>query len=379
LRTSLKLGTIFGVPIGLNFSWFFTFAFVTLVLGLQVYPAIFEDAAPWVHWTMALVSGLLFFASILTHEMAHSLIARAYGIPVKGITLFIFGGVSQITRDAKRPFEEFVMAAGGPATSILLAGVFLALWLASGGGDGGPIEVMWQWLWIMNLGLGAFNLAPGFPMDGGRIVRSALWGLTGSFFTATRWASRGGQLMAGGLMLLGFLAIVRVIGWLDPFGGIWLLVLGLFLERAARQSWQQVRALDVLRRYRAVDVMSVECPTVPSDATLREVAQLHAHGQQRFCFFVTERERVVGMLTHEAVRPRPGWTRRWDAVTAGETMTRASQVPVVRPQEDAASVLQTMNAADLFYVPVVEEGRLLGVVGQDALMRLLVSRREVAL
>ncbi len=379
MRTSLKLGTIFGVPIGLNFSWFFTFAFVTLILGLQVYPAIFEDADAWVHWTMAIVSGLLFFASILTHEMAHSLIAKAYGIPVKGITLFIFGGVSQITRDARRPFEEFVMAAGGPATSILLAGVFLALWLASGGGDSGPLEVMWQWLWIMNLGVGAFNLAPGFPMDGGRIVRSALWGLTGNFFVATRWASRGGQLMAGGLMLLGVLAIVRIVGWLDPFGGIWLLVLGLFLERAARQSWQQVRMLDVLRRYRAVDVMSVECATVPSDATLREVAQHHAHGQQHFCFFVTEGERVVGMLAHDAVRPRPGWTRRWDTVTAGETMIRASQVPVVRPQEDAASVLQTMNAADLFYVPVVEEGRLLGVVGQDALMRLLFSRREAAL
>jgi len=376
LRSSVRLGTIFGVPIGLNFSWFFTFAFVTLLLGLRVYPTIFGGAALWVHWTMAVISGLLFFVSILIHEMAHSLIAKAYGIPVKGITLFIFGGVSQITRDAKRPFVEFVMAAAGPATSILLAGVFLVLWLASGGGADQPLEVMWQWLWVMNLGLGAFNLAPGFPMDGGRIVRSALWGITGNFSKATHWASRGGQLMAYGLMLLGFLAIIRVVSWLDPFGGLWLVVLGMFLDGAARQSWRQVKALEALGRYRAVDVMAVECPTVPSGATLREVVQLYAHGQRRFYFFVTEGERVVGMLTHDAVRP--GWTRRWEEVTAGEIMTAASQVPTVTPREDAASVLQTMNAVDLFYLPVVEGGRLLGVVGQDALMRLLATRREVA-
>jgi Zn-dependent protease/predicted transcriptional regulator len=376
LRSSVKLGTIFGVPVGLNFSWFFTFAFVTLILGIQVYPAIFEDTAVWVHWLMAVASGILFFASILTHEMAHSLIARAYGIPVKGITLFIFGGVSQITRDAKRPFAEFVMAAAGPATSILLSGFFLFLWWASGGG-GRPIEVMWQWLWIMNLGLGAFNLAPGFPMDGGRIVRSALWGITGNYLTATLWASRGGRLMAYGLMLLGFAALVRLITWLEPFSGVWLMLLGLFLEGAARQSWRQVQALEVLRRYRAVDVMTLECPMVPRDATLHEVAQLYAEGQQRFCLFVTEGEHVVGMLTHEQVRPGPGWTRRWDVATAGESMTNAALVPVVAPQDDAASVLQTMNAADLPCLPVVEGKRLVGVVGQDALTCLLAARKVV--
>ena len=375
MRGSIRLGSILGVPIALNLSWFFTFAFVTLILALRVYPDAFKDSSAWVPWSMAVVSGLLFFASILTHEMAHSLIARAYGIPVKGITLFIFGGVSQITREAKRPLVEFIMAFAGPATSVLLAGLFLVLWWLTGANEDRPLTVMWEWLWLMNLGLGAFNLAPGFPMDGGRILRSLLWGVTGNYRKATLWASRCGQLMAYALMLVGFASMVRLVPIFAPMSGIWLVVLGMFLEGAARQSWRQTEVLEALRLYRAADVLNPSCPTVDVRQTLGDVVETPAAQTQPFCLFVTDQERVVGVLGPASLAKVP--RERWPTTTAGEAMTPAARVPVAHPEEDAASVLQAMDAEEMPCLPVVQDGRLVGYVSREALLRLIIRQQQL--
>ena len=375
MRGSIRLGSVLGVPIALNLSWFFTFAFVTLILGLRVYPDAFKDSSPWVPWSMAVASGLLFFASILTHEMAHSLIARAYGIPVKGITLFIFGGVSQITREAKRPLVEFIMAFAGPATSVLLAGLFLVLWWLTGAHDDRPLAVMWEWLWLMNLGLGAFNLAPGFPMDGGRILRSFLWGVTGNYRKATLWASRCGQGMAYLLMLVGFASMVRLIPIFEPMSGLWLVVLGMFLEGAARQSWRQTEVLEALRVYRAADALNPSCPTVDVRLTLAEAAETPAAQTRPFCLFVTDQERVVGVLGPASFAEVP--RARWLTTTAGEAMTPATQVPAVGRDEDAASILQSMDGAEMTCLPVVEDGHLVGYVSRDDLLRLVLRHQQL--
>jgi Zn-dependent protease/CBS domain-containing protein len=375
LRSSVKLGSVFGVPIGLNFSWFLTFGFVVLTLAVRVYPDVFPNSSTWLYWLMGVVSGVLFFASILTHEMAHSLIAKAYGIPVKGITLFIFGGVSQITREAARPLAEFIMAFAGPATSILLAGAFGLLWWLTGGAEDEPLPVMLEWLWLMNLFLGAFNLTPGFPMDGGRILRSALWGVTGNYRLSTHWASRIGQLMAYGLMLVGFAGMIRLIPFLDPVGSLWLIVLGMFLDSAARQSWRQVRTLEFLKAFSARDVMTADFSTSDAGATISEVAAGHPTALRSGCVFVVEDERVVGLVQGEALRSvrRDGW----QTTSVGKLMTPTSQARVVGPEEDAASILQTMESEDLSCVPVVEGGRLLGVVSREDVARLLAGRREL--
>jgi Zn-dependent protease len=375
LRGSIRLGSVLGIPISLNFSWFFTFAFVTLILGLRVYPDVFEDSSPWLPWTMAVISGLLFFASILTHEMAHSLIARAYGIPVKGITLFVFGGVSQITREAARPLVEFIMAFAGPATSIVLSGLFLVLWWFTGAGDDQPLSVMWQWLWLMNLALGIFNLAPGFPMDGGRILRSVLWGVTGNYLKSTLWASRAGQGVAYSLMLIGFATILRLFPWMEPLSGLWLVVLGMFLEGAARQSWRQTEVLEALRLYRASDVLKPSSPTVEARQTLDDVAETPAFRAEPFCVFVTEHERVVGVLGVNTLSKVP--RGRWPTMTAAEAMIPATQVSVISPEEDAASVLQTMDGEEMLCLPVVEDGRLLGYVSRNDILRLLARHQQL--
>jgi Zn-dependent protease/CBS domain-containing protein len=375
LRSSVKLGSIFGVPIGLNYSWFLTFGFVVLILAVRVYPDIFPDSGARLYWPMAVISGVLFFASILTHEMAHSLIARAYGIPVKGITLFIFGGVSQITKEATRPLAEFIMAFAGPATSVLLAGMFGLLWWLAGAGEGEPLPVVLEWLWLMNLFLGAFNLAPGFPMDGGRILRSALWGLTGNYRQATRWASRVGQLMAYTLMAVGFAGVIRLIPWMDPVSGLWLIVLGMFLEGAARQSWRQVRTLEFLKTVRARDIMTTDFPTIEGSASIAEVLAASPVALRAGCVFVVEDQQVVGLIQAGALRILS--RDRWQTTPASELMTPTARVRVVGPEEDAASILQTMEAEDLSALPVVEDGRLLGLVSRESLARLLAGHQEL--
>jgi Zn-dependent protease len=374
LRPSVKLGSVFGVPIGLNFSWFLTFGFVILTLAIRVYPDVFPDSSTWLYWFMAVISGVLFFASILTHEMAHSLIAKAYGIPVKGITLFIFGGVSQITREAARPLAEFIMAFAGPATSVLLAGAFGLLWWFTGAAEDKPVPVMLEWLWLMNLFLGVFNLTPGFPLDGGRILRSILWGVTGNYRRSTHWASRIGQLMAYGLMAVGFAGIIRLIPWLDPVGSLWLIVLGMFLDSAARQSWRQVRALEFLKTFRARDVMTTDFRTSEAEAPIAEALTGNSTAQGAGCVFVMEDERVVGLVQANAFHNLK--RDRWQTTSVGALMTPASGVRVVGPEEDAASILQTLEAEDLSCLPVVEAGRLLGIVNREAVARLLMGRGE---
>ncbi len=373
MRTSIPLVKVLGIPISLNYSWFLTFGFVTLLLSLQVYPAWLPDAGAPVHWLLGIISGLLFFASILLHELAHSLVAKAYGIQVKGITLFILGGVAHITKEAKRPLAEFAMAVAGPATSVSLAALFLLIWWLVGFSSDEPITAMLGWLCLMNLVVALFNSLPGFPMDGGRVLRSILWGITGDYRRATFIASWCGRGVAYLLIGAGIAAVIGVLPWLSPFGGLWFVFVGFYLEGVARQSWQQIKVLEFLRGYKAADVMSREYVAVSSQVTLGQVAREHLSDIQNVFLFVTENERVVGLLSYEQLRAVP--RARWETVTVGEAMTPSSQATVVGPEVDVAAILQNMEGETLRHMPVVEGGRLVGLVSRDALMRLLVAHR----
>lgn len=375
MRSSIPLVKVFGIPILLNPSWFLTFGFVIILLGLWVYPEWLPDSGATVHWLLAVVSGLLFFASLLLHELAHSLVARAYGIPVKSITLFVFGGVAQITREAKRPFAEFVMALAGPATSVLLSGLFLLVWWAIGSGGEEPVPVMVEWLMVMNLGVAVFNILPGFPLDGGRVLRSVLWGATSDFRRATFLATWCGRIIAYLLILAGLVAIVGNLAWLTPLAGLWFVFLGFFLESAARRSWQQLKVLEFLRAQKAGDVMSRSLNTIPSEITLEELARGYAGSLPATCLLVTENGRVMGLLGFEQIRAVP--RAEWGSVTAGGAMKPSAQVRVVDPEVDLATVLQDMEGEDIRHTPVVENGRLVGLLSKDAIIRLLVTQQVI--
>jgi len=229
---AFNLGKLFGIQFRLHFTWFIIFILVTVLL---VYP----DYSQWFYWIVGIITSLLFFASVVAHELAHSLVGRANDIPIESITLFIFGGVAQMTREATRPGAELKMAAAGPICSLVIGGLFALIWLFMPNLPQ-PIGIMILWLAVMNSILAAFNLIPGFPLDGGRVFRSLLWHFTGSYSRSSRIAMRVGQGI-GYLFILGGISII----FLHPFGlswfeGIWIAFIGWFLQSAASASYRQI-------------------------------------------------------------------------------------------------------------------------------------------
>ncbi len=254
-----NLGELFGIQFRLHFTWFIVFILVTVFL---VYP----DYSQWLYWVIGIITSLLFFASVVAHELAHSLVGRANGIPIKSITLFIFGGVAQMTREATRPGAELKMAAAGPLCSLVIGGLFGLLWLFTPNMPQ-PIAVMILWLAVMNGVLAVFNLIPGFPLDGGRVFRSLLWHFTGNYSRSTRIATRVGQGI-GYLFILGGISII----FLHPFGlswfdGIWISFIGWFLENAASVSYRQIRLQEAPHGFIASETTPTEWPVVPPDTT----------------------------------------------------------------------------------------------------------------
>lgn len=374
MKSGIQIARILGIPIVINLSWLLTLGLVTTVLALWVYPPVFESGSQYrndnlVHWIMAIASGVVFFSSILLHELAHSVVALKQGIPVKSITLFIFGGVSQIGGESRRPLHEFVMAIVGPLTSLALAGIFFAAWwVLTGLSDDDPFAIVLQWLAFMNLILAAFNMAPGFPMDGGRVLRSVIWGLSGNSLTATRVATLAGRGLGYGLMVLGGLALFGTFsGFVNGYSGVWFIILGMYLENSAKQSWFQAKAIDLLANHFAEDVMTAELDTAAKDDRLHYLA---IRGGQHYLFFITdENEHVVGVLTEREINAVPETDR--GATTAEQVMRPAADFPVAMLREDAASMLQRMEQDEAWHMPVLSEGRVIGVVSKEDMLRLL--------
>lgn len=368
MNGNFQVARVLGIPIIINASWFITLTFITALLALSIYPELTRNS-PYrndyaLHWVMALGSGVAFFLSIIIHELAHSLVARKQGIPVRNITLFVFGGVSQIAGEARKPFQEFVMAIVGPLTSAMLGVGFFGLWVLTGASDQEPVAIVLQWLFVMNVVLAVFNMAPGFPMDGGRVLRAALWGLTGSQLRSTRLATLLSRGIGYAMMALGVVTVAGLIDTFERLNGVWFLILGMFLESSAKQSWLQARALDMLSRYRAEELMIPELSTVPA---YEEVRFLKMRGGRHFTFFVVdEAERVIGVVT-EKEADAPGVDPR---ATAASVMVPAAEAPIAGASEDAAAIFQRMETDAIWQLPVVADGRVLGIITREALIRL---------
>src|SRR2546421_274224 len=299
MRSSgITIGRIFGIRIPIDWSWIFIFVLVTWNVGTVVahlHPA-------WglaTIWGVAVVAALLFFASVLAHELAHSLVAKAQGLPVRTITLFLFGGVSNIQREPHSPGAEFVMTIVGPLTSIVLGVIFIVLGGVSAGtllhtvipsmaglAHLSPLAIILLWLGQINILLGLFNLIPGFPLDGGRVLRSILWAATRNLRAATRWASWVGQAI-GWLMIIGGLAMI--FGIQIPFfgtgflGGLWLAFIGWFLTMAALQSYRQVVLEDILEGVPVARLMRTTVPTVPATISISDLVYAHMMGTDERC------------------------------------------------------------------------------------------------
>jgi Zn-dependent protease len=370
----VRLGRVFGVEIGLHVSWVLIAALIALSLASH-----FGAAHPgWSRaavWTTALVTALLFFVAIVLHELSHALVARARGVPVRAITLFALGGVAQMERDAADPRTEFWMGIAGPIASAAIGAACLVLGLALGwpplSEPQTPLLSALVWLGYINLWLAAFNLIPAFPMDGGRILRAALWWWRGDVLLATRWAARLGQVVAVGFILLGLVRFFAGAG----LGGLWIAFIGWFLLNAAQASYGQVQAGESLASVRVGDVMERNCRHVEAGATLEDFVQRDLLHTGSRCFVVTERGRVVGLITLHEVKSVP--RARWAETSVGEVMRPLRDLHTVSPSAPLSESAEIMGRDDVHQLPVLDGGRLLGVVSRGTVLQLLRRRAEL--
>lgn len=360
---SLRLGRVLGIPLGVSYSWFLVLALVVLVLDSHLgsrYP-FWGDAQ---RWATATVVALLFFACIVAHEMAHSLVAIARGIPVKGITLFIFGGVSQIAREANSPRAELSIAIVGPLLSLLLGAVFLGVAFATQNANT-TLHAGALILAYANFGLGIFNLVPGFPLDGGRVLRAGVWRLTGDPWKATRVAVMAGRV-AGLLLILGGLALTGTTGSIWP---LWLALVGWFLLQTASSSLRQARAHERLRHLRAHDVVEGDLATVPESTRLSELMESEVLPRGHLYCLVSRDGAPHGLLPLLKLRKVRG--SRWDEVTVRDLMLPLEGLARVAPSMEALDVLEVLNDQSPDPVLVEHHGMLLGIVSKDGLTRLV--------
>jgi Zn-dependent protease/CBS domain-containing protein len=368
---NISLGKVLGIPLRLNYTWFIIFALVTY--SLVFYPLV-EPPYPPIEQRIILgvLTSLLFFASIITHELAHSILAIRNNIPVKEITLFVFGGVSQITKEATHPRAELSIAIVGPLTSLALAGVFYGLYLLLTGAQQILAASLMQWLAWINVVLAAFNLIPGFPLDGGRIFRALVWHRNHDYHRATRIATRVGQgiayaFIAGGIVIIIFFTRY----WFD---GMWLMFIGWFLSDAARASYQQVLLRDALTGITVRQVTDYNCPLIPPHMSLMELVQQHILPAGRSCFLVSLGAELAGLVTLQEIKKVR--RTRWATTTVQDIMTPASKIKMAYANQDILTVLQETNGENANHIPVIEDGKVIGVINREDIGRFLRTRAE---
>ncbi|MBI4285288.1 MAG: site-2 protease family protein [Chloroflexi bacterium] len=359
MKRSINLVSISGIQLRVHFSWFFIFALSTILL---VYP----DWTRGDYWVIGIITSLLFFASVVAHELAHSFVGRSNGVPIQSITLFMFGGVAQMTREVSRPGAEMKMALAGPGCSLVLGGLFAVVWLTV---PIGPVAMIGQWLAIMNLGLAVFNMIPGFPLDGGRVFRAILWRITGNYGRSTRTATRVGQgvgyLFLGGGLVLAFWRPLHM----DWFNGLWLAFIGWFLATTARASYQQSSWAASLQNITAEQLMAQDLPIVPGNTTVAQVVSEYALLTGHHCFIVTIGDTPAGLLGLASIKSLP--QHRWPQTPARELMTPLHRLPVVPPTQDVLAIMAQMAQENVDCLPVVSHGQLLGVVTRETVAQFL--------
>jgi Zn-dependent protease/CBS domain-containing protein len=367
---SVKLTTIRGIDVGIHYSWFIIFFLITFSLTAR-FASVHPHWSTVEHYAVGIATSLLFFVSILLHELAHSFVALAKHIPVRSITLFVFGGVAQIGREPDRPMTEFQIAIAGPIASALLAVAFGGVAFLAGDRFE-HASALAGWLSSINLLLAVFNLVPGFPLDGGRVFRAVLWHFTGNLAKATRIAAGTGQTVGYTFIFLGIWTGFTV-GW---FNGLWIAFIGWFLLNAAQESVVQVSVRSALTGLAAEDVMTRDCPAVSGRMSLAELVQEHILRTGQRCFIVTEGSRLEGLVTLHQIKAVP--QERWAELSVGEAMTPSSQVRTVAPATPILEVLQILEGEDINQVPVVAGDRLMGMITRDHLLRVLAAKMELA-
>ncbi len=363
---------LWGIDILVHWSWLAIFALLTWSLSQRWFKDQYEDWTVGERWAAAVVAALAFFVSILLHELAHSLVAKREGLPVKSITLFIFGGVSALGGEPETPGQEFRVAIVGPLVSFILAAAFgiIALVAHVGGIGGSPPAAIALYMAIINAVLGVFNMLPGYPLDGGRILRAGLWARGRNLLIATRRASFVGSLLAFGLMALGVGSLL--LG--NPIGGIWFIVIGWFLRNVSEASYKQLLSRTTLEGMKVGDVTNRSFTAAPPDMMLSRVVEDYMLAGNR-CVPVVVAEVLLGLVTMQDLKRVP--RDEWETASVYRAMTPREKLHQVDVTEDVSQAMEIMANENVNQLPVIEFGRFIGFVTRADVMRLMQVRAEL--
>jgi len=369
----IPLFTLFGFKVSIDPSWFLLLVLIVWSLAKGYFPGVVENLAPETALWLAFAGALGLFASIVFHEFAHSLVARQFGMPIAGITLFLFGGIAKLRDEPPSAWAEFLVAIAGPLSSYFLAIVFYAMFLAAAPSDEatGPLAALFFYLALINFTLATFNLLPAFPLDGGRVLRAAVWGWTGSLSRATAVGAALGRGLGAALMVFGVMIFVTGGG----AGGLWLSLIGFFIFSAARSTELQAELEQALKGLLVRDIMNRQIIAVPADLSVAELVEDHFYRHFHKCFPVVDAGRVVGSVQLQDVRhvPREDWgrTRVADILHADNARRLISAGATV------VEAMSRMRAANVSRLVVVEHGELAGMLTMRDLTHFLAVRREL--
>jgi Zn-dependent protease/CBS domain-containing protein len=359
----MKLFKLLGFEVRIDASWIVIAVLVTWSLAQGAFPYWYPDLAPATYWSMGVVGALGLFASIVAHEFCHSLVARKFGMPMKGITLFIFGGVAEMGDEPPTARAEFTMAIAGPVSSLVIGGgCYLIYRLGLQSQWPTPVNAVNYYLFYINIILAAFNLLPAFPLDGGRLLRAILWGAKGNMRWATRVSSSIGAAFGLGLIFLGVLRFISR----DIIGGVWMFLIGMFLRNAAQTSYQQLLVRKALEGEPVSRFMNAHPVTVPDSLTVAQLVDDYIYKYHYKMFPVMSGEKLTGCITTRQVKeiPREAWGRE----TIRDAAAPCSLENTIAPGTDAIKALAMMNQTGLSRLLVVENGRLVGLVSLKDLL-----------
>lgn len=373
-RHTIPLGSVAGIPIGLDYSWFLIFGLLTWMLATRHFPAEFPGWAPSLYWSVGAATAILFFVSVLLHELGHSAVALHYRIPVRSITLFVFGGVAQIGAEPPNAGAEFRIAIAGPLVSFALAVLFYALQTAAG--ELQSLYALAKYLAYINLALGVFNLIPGYPLDGGRVFRAVVWAITHNLQRATLIAATVGRGFGFLLIVLG---VWQMLGG-NLIGGLWIAFIGWFLESAAAAQTVQVAFRGALAGHTVSQAMSGHCPTVSANMTVRDLVDQRILGTGRTgqrCFLVNVGDTAVGLVTLARIKEVP--QSDWAATTAAQAMLPLEGSKHVSPDTPLATAMLLMARDGVNQLPVVSNGKAVGMLSREDTVTYLNTLRQLGL
>jgi Zn-dependent protease/CBS domain-containing protein len=367
-RQTIPLGRILGIPIGLDYTWFLIFGLMTWMLATSYYPAEYGNWPAALYWAMGAVTAIMLFVSVLIHELGHSVVAHRYHIPVNRITLFLFGGVAEIGAEPPSAAAEFWIAIAGPITSLILAVLFGLLQPLVAGAA--PLLALASYLASINGALALFNLIPGFPLDGGRVFRAIVWGLTHNLRRGTLIAAALGRVIAYLFIVVG---VWQVLG--GNLGGLWIAFIGWFLENAATAQVQQQRIHDLLSGHHVVEAMSRDYTAIPPGMTLQQLVDQYVLGRGQRCFVVEQEGAIAGLLTLHHIKAAP--RSAWPTTTAAQVMLPAAQMQSTSPDADLWAALEEMDRDGVNQLPVLANQHLLGMLSRDSVISFLRTAREL--